>query len=82
MAADAAPALMAFSPSKRRKLALTGTFDAAGMHAMLDGLFSGTRSTTPFQVSPVLSTTYFLLRGSLLTVSTISRVVVIHLNQP
>jgi hypothetical protein len=27
-------------------------------------------------------TTYFLLRGSLLTVSTISRVVVIHLNQP
>jgi hypothetical protein len=26
--------------------------------------------------------TYFLLRGSLLTVSTISRVVVIHLNQP
>jgi hypothetical protein len=27
-------------------------------------------------------TTYFLLHGSLLTVSTISRVVVIHLNQP
>jgi hypothetical protein len=26
--------------------------------------------------------TYFLLRGSLLTVSTNSRVVVIHLNQP
>jgi hypothetical protein len=27
-------------------------------------------------------TTYFLLRGSLLTVSTMSRVVVIHINQP
>jgi hypothetical protein len=50
LGAETAPALVAFSPSKRRKLSLTGTFDTAGMHAMLDGLFSGTKTTSPFQV--------------------------------